>query len=137
MRRRGILGFLAAVGAALVIAIAAAGTVAKRTGAQPAFTAPAAGETVACRVLEVHTSDHDGMTILIFHQRDKAGGPRLGEMMRVLDGKSVRFEKADAKPHSATLFRLRSCFGRGLLLFPSSSARLEAGDEFELQAPSQ
>lgn len=126
MRRLGLLGFLAAVSASMVVALA---------GAEPAFPPPAAGETVACRVLEAHTDDRNGMTIVIFHQKNKSDGPRLGEMLRALDGKSVRFEKADAKPHAATLFRLKTCFGRGLLLFPASTARLEAGDEFELKAP--
>jgi len=87
--------------------------------------------------MEAHTSDRNGITIVIFHQRDSADAVRLSEMIHALDGKSVRFEKADAKPHSATLFRLKSCFGRGLLLFPASSAQIAAGDEFELQVPAK
>jgi hypothetical protein len=121
----------------LVVLAASAAMVVLLAGSEPAFPPRAAGETVACRVLEAHTDSRSGMTVVIFHQKVKADGPRLGEMMRVLDGMAVRFEKSDAKPRSATLFRLKSCFGRGLLLFPASSAHLAAGDEFELEIPTK
>jgi hypothetical protein len=138
MRRLKFLGLLAAVSVLLfeMAAVDAEKAGVRATG-EPATTPRAAGETVACRVLEAHTDDRSGMTVVIFHQKVKADGPRLGEMMRVLDGMAVRFEKSDAKPRSATLFRLKSCFGRGLLLFPASSAHLAAGDEFELEIPTK
>ncbi len=134
MRRREMFSSLAA-GAFLSAGLQNAEGRSWLSGTGAGGATPAAGETVACRVVESHTSERDGITVVIFHQRNKADGARLGEMIRALDGKSVRFEKADAKPHSATLFRLQSCFGRGLLLFPASSARLEAGDDFALQVP--
>src|SRR5438552_13839263 len=108
MMQRGVtLGILAVVSGVITLALARA---------EPALPLRAAGETVACRVLEAHTSDRDRATVVIFHQRNKADGPRLGELIRALDGKSVRFEMGDAKYHTAMLFRLKSCFGRGLLL---------------------
>jgi len=132
MRRLAIFVFLAA-SAALVVGLAGAEMSGTREGAEPISAPRVAGETVACRVLEAHTSGRDGITVVIFHQRNKADGPRLGDLIRALDGKSVRFEQADAKPHSATLFRLKSCFGRGLLVFSSARARLEDKDEFLLR----
>ena len=102
--------------------------------APPGQIRPApAGRAILCRVLESHTSDRDQMTVVVFHQRDAGDRARLGELIRQRDGAAVTFKMTDPNPHSATLFRLKSCFGRGLLLFPAASARLSAGDEFELQ----
>jgi hypothetical protein len=137
MRRMVILGLMAAASGALAMALAGVEGAGTGAGAESVVTPRAAGETVACRVLEAHTSDQDRMTVVVFHQRDAGDRARLGEMIRQFDGFVVRFETAEAKPHSATLFRLKSCFGRGLLLFPASSAHLTPGDEFELQVGAQ
>ena len=125
-RRLGVWRRLAAV-VGVVLSVPAAGV-------EAAFRPTPASTAIPCRVLESHTSDRDQMTVVVFHQRDAGDRTRLGELIRKRDGAAVMFMMTDRNPHSATLFRLKSCFGRGLLLFPAASARLSAGDEFELQA---
>jgi hypothetical protein len=97
----------------------------------------AAQPAITCRVMEAFNSPSSGATAAIFHQRDKADGPRLGELILTLSGEEVEFETADGKRHRATLFRVKSCFGRGLLLFSSSEAKLAEKDEFVLRLPEQ
>jgi hypothetical protein len=49
---------------------------------------------------------------------------------------SVEFQTADGAWHPATAFRLKNCFGRGLLIFPAGSAQLEEKAEFLLRVSS-
>ncbi len=74
-----------------------------------------------------------GATAVIFHQRDKAEGPRLGELLLAHSGEEVEIETRDARRHRATVARLKSCFGRGLLLFATGEAKLREKDEFVLR----
>jgi hypothetical protein len=39
------------------------------------------------------------------------------------------------QPDHATVFRVKSCFGRGLALVPASHLQLAAGDAFTLRRP--
>ena len=87
-------------------------------------------ETINCRAMEVFESKQLGTTAVIFHQHDKADGPRLGELLLAHSGEEVEFETADGKRHPATVGRVKSCFGRGLLLFASKEAKLDAKDDF-------
>ncbi len=102
--------------AAILIALAAAfpGVLAQKQ-AQPSEGAKAA---IACRALEVKTAEKLGVTLVLFHQASRTDGPRLGELLRANDGASVWFETSDGRPHPATVFRMGTCFGRGLLVFP-------------------
>ncbi len=92
--------------------------------------------TIRCRVMEVFVSERVGATAAIFHQRDKADGPRLGQLLLAHSGEEVEFETPDGKRHAATVARVKSCFGRGLLLFNSSEAGISAKDEIVLYFPS-
>lgn len=92
-------------------------------------------ETVRCRVMEVFVSERTGTTAVIFHQRDKADGPRLGELLLARSGEEVEFEMPDARRHRATVARMKSCFGRGMLLFATSEAKLAEKDDFVLRLP--
>jgi hypothetical protein len=94
---------------------------------------PAGEETIGCRAMEVFQAGRLGLTAVIFHQRDKADGPRLGELLLAHSGEEVEFETRDGRWHSATLARMKSCFGRGLLLYAASEAKLTAGDDFVLR----
>jgi hypothetical protein len=100
----------------------------------PAWAAQkeAGKETITCRAMEVFASKQLGTTAVIFHQRDKADGPRLGELLMAHTGEEVEFETADGRRHPATVGRIKSCFGRGLLLFASKEAKLAAKDDFVL-----
>jgi len=125
MRRKISVWRRLAVAVGVVLSVCAAGV-------EAAFRPAPASTAIPCRVLESHTSQRDHITVVVFHQRDAGDRARLGEVIRQRDGAAVAFKMTDPNPHSAMLFRLKSCFGRGLLLFPAASARLAAGDEFEL-----
>jgi hypothetical protein len=89
--------------------------------------------TVACRVMEVFVAERVGATAVIFHQRDKADGPRLGDLLVAHSGEEVEFQTSDGRWHRATVVRIRSCFGRGMLLFRLGEARLTEKQEFVLR----
>ena len=96
---------------------------------------PAAGAAIVCRALEVKTAEQMGVALVLFHQASRSDGPRLGELLRANDGAAVEFETSDGRSHTATLFRLGTCFGRGLLVFPAGSARLSRQEQFWLRFP--
>ncbi len=95
----------------------------------------AAKAAIVCRALEVKTAENLGVTVVLFHQASKTDGTRLGELLRANDGASVDFETSDGRSHPATLFRMGTCFGRGLLVFPAGSAHLNPHDQFWLKVP--
>jgi hypothetical protein len=105
----------------------------------PASAAQKTGgkETINCRAMEVFVAKPIGTTAVIFHQRDKADGPRLGEQLLAHSGEEVEFETADGKRHPATVGRVKSCFGRGLLLFASKEAKLAAKGDFVIHFASK
>lgn len=92
-------------------------------------------QSVACRVMEVFVAERLGVAAVIFHQRDKADGPRLGELLLAHSGQEVEFETRDGQRHRATVMRVKSCFGRGLLLFAASEAKLAEKDDFVMCFP--
>jgi len=85
--------------------------------------------------MEVFEAEPLGATVVIFHQREKADGPRLGDLLLARSGTEAEFTLSEGKPHRATVFRVRSCFGRGLLIFPSAEAKLAEKDDFVLRFP--
>ncbi len=91
--------------------------------------------TITCRVMEVFVAERLGAQAIIFHPRDKADGPRLGELLKMHSGTEVEFETPDGRRHGATLVRMKSCFGRGLMLFRAGEAKLAEKDEFVLRFP--
>lgn len=91
--------------------------------------------TIECRVMEVFVSERLGTAAVVFHQRDKADGLRLGELLLAHSGEEVEFETRDGRWHRATVGRMKSCFGRGLLLFASGEAKLAAKEDFVLRFP--
>ncbi|HLI34848.1 MAG TPA: hypothetical protein VKW70_07375 [Terriglobia bacterium] len=96
---------------------------------------PAAPSVIACRVMEGGASRQFGVSIVIFHYRDAADRDRLGNFLRHYDGTTVEFQVKNSAWQKATLLRLKTCFGRGLLIFPVSEVRLAPGDEFMLRSP--
>lgn len=96
---------------------------------------PGSPGALICSTLEVKIAERMGVTLATFHQANKGDGPRLGELLRQNDGASVEFETSDGRTHRATLLRLGSCFGRGLLVFPAGSAHLTAREQFWLRFP--
>lgn len=100
-----------------------------------AQTASSSQQSVACRVMEVFVAERLGVNAVLFHQRDKADGPKLGELLLAHSGEDVEFGTRDGRWHRATLVRMKSCFGRGLLLFAAGEAKLAEKDDFVLRFP--
>jgi hypothetical protein len=92
---------------------------------------PSAGP-VSCRVLETFEDEKLGVRAIIFHQRDKADGPRLGSLLLANSGKEMELETTDGRRYQATVFRVKSAFGRGLAMVPTNKLKLGKGDEFNL-----
>ena len=89
---------------------------------------------VACRALEVHTESARGTAVVLFHHADESSRAPLGEFLRAHSGAAVeiKIEGAAGEPVPGTVFRLKSCFGRGLLLLPAP-APLKEGAVFRLR----
>ena len=92
--------------------------------------------TIACRVMEVHVNTELHVATVVFHQKNKNDGPRLGSLLAKYAGLSVEFQAGGAW-HKAQVFRLKSCFGRGLLVFSSREAQLGEKAEFSLKFPAE
>jgi hypothetical protein len=92
-------------------------------------------EGIKCRVMEVFVAERLGTTAAIFHQRDKVDGRRLGELLLAHSGAEVEFETRDGQRHQAKVVRMKSCFGRGLLLFAARDAKLAEKGDFILRFP--
>ncbi len=90
-------------------------------------------QTVYCRTMEVIVAERPGASVVIFHQRDKADGRKLSELLQKYTGQEVEFETDDGKRHRATVGRMKSCFGRGLLIFAADEANLGVKEEFILR----
>ena len=86
--------------------------------AAPPAAAPDAG-TIACRALETHTDDELKVTVVVFHQRDEAQRSQLAALLREHSGAMVEVQSGDGAWRRARLVRLKSCFGRGLLMLPA------------------
>ena len=106
-------------------------------GQTPAESSLAAHQTVACRVLEVHSTRAPGVSVVVFHQRDESQRDQLAALLREQSGSSVQFQTRDRQWHEATVLRLKSCFGRGLLLFAAGTAQLAEKDELTLRFSSE
>ncbi len=90
--------------------------------------------TVACRALEAHTDDELKVTVVVFHQRDEAQRSRLAALLREHSGAMVEVQSGDGAWRRARLQRLKSCFGRGLLMLPAPAPFSDRA-EFVLRVP--
>lgn len=100
--------------------------------APPAATVEAS--MIACRALEVHTDDELKVTVVVFHQRDEAQRSQLATLLREHSGAMVEVQAGDGAWRRARLVRLKSCFGRGLLMLPSPAPFSDRA-EFVLRLP--
>jgi hypothetical protein len=78
-----------------------------------------------------------GVTIVIFHQSVKEDQAALSNLLKENEGATIEWKCGDEKWHAATVMRLKSCFGRGLLLVPAGSAVPKEGETFLLKFPKQ
>jgi hypothetical protein len=86
---------------------------------------PAASNLVACRILEVHANKDPGIVLVIFHQRDKQDQPRFAALLKQSSGGTIQIRPAGAQWQNAPVIRLKSCFGRGMLILPAGTASLK------------
>jgi hypothetical protein len=87
---------------------------------------------IACRALESHTDKELNVAVIIFHQRDEAERDRLATLLHAHSGEVVEIRAGDSGWRRARLLRLKSCFGRGLLLV-SAPATISERAEFLLR----
>ena len=92
---------------------------------------------IACQAMEVKASARFAIRLVVFHYRDQADRNRLGQLLRKYDGGNVQFETRGGPWRPATVLRLKTCFGRGLLVFSASGPKLARGDEFLIEFPSR
>lgn len=95
--------------------------------------APSESAVVQCRVLEAHASAAPGALVVIFHQQEKKDQPRLSALLKENSGSEAEIQIGSAAWTKATAFRLRTCFGRGMLILPSGEAGLKDGDTFRIR----
>jgi len=101
-----------------------------------ATTTKAEKGPIICSVMEAFEEGKLGVRAIVFHQRDKADGPRLGALLLAQTGHEMVLEAGGRRYH-ATVFRVKSCFGRGLALLPTSKLKLGENDEFTLRLPGE
>jgi hypothetical protein len=77
--------------------------------------------TIACRALEVHTDPQLKTAVIVFHQRDQAQASELAVLLRDHAGEMVEVQGDDGGWHRARMERLKSAFGRGMLMLASPS----------------
>lgn len=95
----------------------------------------AAANVVLCRVLETHAGGQPPIAVVLFHQRDRLDGRRLGELLQKNSGATVEIQVGENGPRqSVPVFRLKSCFGRGLFLRPADAAPRN-GEIFTMRFP--
>lgn len=93
----------------------------------------ATDSTIECRVIEAHLGAHPAVLAVVFHQAEKADQPRLALLLLQHSGEEANV-RIGADTHAAgTVFRLKSCFGRGLLLLPADTPPLKDRATFVLE----
>ena len=117
---------------ALAVMLGAAVSATPMQNATPADS-NAAVQTILCRALEVKADPKTAVTVVLFHQASKGDGPARA-LLRSNEGANIEFFTSDGKRHPATLFRLDTCFGRGMLVFSSATAHLSSHEQFSIRA---
>ena len=118
------------------ICLAALAISAASAAAQEQAVAPAKSpNVVACRVIEVHVSKDPGAVLVIFHQHDKQDQPRLATLLKQASGEMIQIQLPGASWQSAEVIRLKTCFGRGLLVLPAGAAPPKEGSDFAVKFP--
>lgn len=95
-----------------------------------ATTEPA---VVECTVLEAHASAAPAVLVVIFHQEQKKDQPRLAALIKVNSGSDADIQIGSAPWTRATIFRLRTCFGRGMMVLSPRGTELKDGETFRIR----
>lgn len=94
---------------------------------------PASESIVQCRVLEAHASTLPAVLVVIFHQQEKKDQPRLSALIKANSGSDAEIQIGGATWTKAPMYRLRTCFGRGMLILAAGNAALKDGDTFRIR----
>jgi len=106
------------------------------SGSQAVPPASTQTGTIACRALETHTDSDLKVTVIVFHQRDEAQRTQLAVLLREHSGEMVEVQAGDGVWHRARMLRLKSCFGRGLLMLAAPAPFTDRA-EFALRLPAE
>jgi hypothetical protein len=121
---------------ALSVASASISALAHPGQGQQAPAAPTGGSSVvACRILEIHANKEPGVVLVIFHQRDKKDQPRFAALLKQSTGGAIQIRPTGAQWQSAQVVRLKSCFGRGLLILPAGTTALKERADLLVKFP--
>jgi hypothetical protein len=93
--------------------------------AQQATAPTHQSNSIACRVMERHADKEHSTVLILFHQRDKPDQPKLKEFLLQHDGATIQIQIGAGEWQKATVWRIRNCFGRGLLVLPDTAAPKE------------
>lgn len=121
----------------LVISFAASSRLTDVARANPGPRDAADEYVVGCRVLEAHAAAWPGVTIVLFHQKEKQDQARLGSLLQANSGAHVGVKMGGQDWKPATVIRLKNCFGRGLLLFPTAGPAPKDGESFIIKFSSE
>jgi hypothetical protein len=88
---------------------------------------------VECRVLEAHASTAPAALVVIFHQQVKKDQPRLSALIKANSGSDADIQIGSAAWKRAPIFRLRTCFGRGMMILSAGETALKDGDTFRIR----
>lgn len=106
--------------------------------AAPRSQAPRSTATpnlVTCRILEVHANKDPGVVLVIFHQRDKQDQPRFAALLKQSNGGAIQIRPAGAQWQTVPVIRLKSCFGRGMLILPAGTTSLKEHADLMVRFP--
>lgn len=120
--------------AVLAFAVASLAPISTAARQAPAHAAAASNpDIIECRVLEAHSSTAPPVFVVIFHQWQKKDQPRLAALLKQNSGSKTDVQIGSAPWTKVTVFRLRTCFGRGMLIFPSATPALKEGATFRIR----
>ena len=108
----------------LLLAITAPPTSEAHAAPQAAAPTHQSG-SIACRVMERHADKEHSTVLILFHQRDKPDQSKLKEFLLQHDGATIQIQIGAGEWQKATVWRIRNCFGRGLLVLPDTAAPKE------------
>jgi hypothetical protein len=91
---------------------------------------PVETTSISVRVLEIFIRDQTPTAILV-HHADEASRDRFARWLRANPKAVVRVRDRSGKEAAGTIFRVRMCFGRGLILL-DGGIKIREGDVLAL-----
>lgn len=105
--------------------------------AKPKPAAAAAQPTtgpIPCHVMERHADKERGIVLILFHQQNKPDQPRLKDFLTQHDGGTIEMQAGSGEWQKVTVYRIRNCFGRGLLLLAEGAGAPKEKSNFKIRA---